>query len=415
MGKYKILMTYVEAGMGHIISAEAIANALEKYYPDEVEVVRCKFFTDTGDPALEKHEQFLINEVKKSNRHPLHMFYMSIIRLKHFPHLATIRIAYGIIFGKVNRHSRALFRKYDPDMVFSTHFTPLHLSIEEKRDKKGADFLTAVYDPDPNVHGWWDRRADLAIFNNPFAYREAVDVMRFKPENSVLGTFVIRDVVRATPKDKTVLRKKHDLPENQFTITIASGAYAEGHLPAFAERLLQIDRPFTLLIIAGSNDEVYNHFSEKVGHTGKVDLRVYHFVPDAHELYGASDIFLTKAGPNAILDSVYMGTPVMTIFYASLIEKITKQLYIDENKVGVHLTDPEEAATFLTDCMEDPAKLAPYVENCRTFVEKQTGGEKQIADAIVEKLRRNGPPKADRNAANTPEPPKKRESEPSLR
>ena len=66
MGKYRVLVTYVEAGMGHIISAEAVANALEKYYPDEVEVIRCNIFTDTNDKLLVKYQQFLIDEVKKS-------------------------------------------------------------------------------------------------------------------------------------------------------------------------------------------------------------------------------------------------------------------------------------------------------------------------------------------------------------
>ena len=85
MGKYRVLVTYVEAGMGHIISAEAVANALEKYYPDEVEVIRCNIFTDTNDHLLIKYQQFLIDEVKKSNKHPFHMFYLKVLRMRLFP------------------------------------------------------------------------------------------------------------------------------------------------------------------------------------------------------------------------------------------------------------------------------------------------------------------------------------------
>ena len=73
MKKYRILITYVEAGMGHIVSAEALANALEKYYPDEVEIIRSRIFTETNDPVLIKHEKFLINSVKRSNRNPISM------------------------------------------------------------------------------------------------------------------------------------------------------------------------------------------------------------------------------------------------------------------------------------------------------------------------------------------------------
>ena len=226
----------------------------------------------------------------------------------------------------------------------------------------------------------------------------------FKPDNCLLSRFVLREKVRATPKDKIALRRKHALPEDRFTITLASSAYAGGHLRAFTERILKINRKFTLLVIAGSNDAVYEELNAKVGQTGDIDLRVFGFVPDAHELYGASDIFITKAGPNAILDSVYMDTPVMTNFCASIIEQVTKAYYIDEHKTGVHFTDPEKACEFLLRCMDNPTVLEPYVENCRVFIRDHVGGEKEIADAIVKKLRENGPPKSDaKNGGNAPE------------
>lgn len=394
MGKYKVLVTYVEAGMGHIISAEAVANALEKYYPDEVEVIRCNIFTDTGDKLLIKYQQFLIDEVKKSNKHPFHMFYLKLLRMRLFPRQPSLVFAHATIFLKEKKKVIAIMKSFDPDMVFNTHFVPLHFAIEAQKKHYGGHFLTAVYNPDPNTHGWWDNRGDLSAFNNQGAYVEAVR-NGFKPENCLLTRFVLRENVMQTPKDKVALRRKHDLPEDQFTITLASSAYAGGNLRSFADRILHINRRFTLLIITGSNDAVYEEYNAKVGQTGNVDLRVYRFVPDAHELYGASDIFITKAGPNAILDSVYMDTPVMTNFCASIIEQVTKAYYIDEHKTGVHFQNPDAAADFLLRCMDNPVVLEPYIENCRAFIRDHAGGEKEIADAIVKKLRENGPPKSD--------------------
>lgn len=409
--KYKVVITYVEAGMGHITSAEAVASALEKYYSDEVEVIRSNIFTETGDELLIKYQQFLIDEVKKSNKHPFHMFYITLLHFKLFPRLLSLIFANGTLFRKEKKKVIEILKTYDPDMAFHTHFTPTHDSVEAQRKRYGGHFLTGFYDPDPNVHGWWDRRADLCIFNNRGAYNEAMK-MKFKPENSRLVPFVLRQKVIASPKDKTLLRKKHGLPETGFIVTLSSSNYAGGLLKKFTERFLKIDRPYTLLIITGSNETVYDELSRLVGHTGKVDLRVYHFVEDAHELYGASDIFVTKAGPNAILDSVYMGTPVMTNYYASLIEKVTKQYYIDEQKTGVHLKKEDDAAAFLISCMDHPELLEPYRENCRRFRENYTGGEKQVADAIMEKLRQNGPPKAAKAKETTKETDAKKEPAP---
>ncbi len=402
MGKYKILMTYVEAGMGHITSAEAIANALETYHPDEVEVIRCRIFTETNDPLLIKHQQFLIDEVKRSNRHPFHMFYLKLLDLPLFPRLFSLRFAFGTLFVKETHRAQAIMRKYDPDMVFNTHFSPLHFAIEENKRRKGCHFLTGLYIPDPNVHGWWDRRADLTFVNNPFAYREAVGRMQFDPQKTELGKFLIRTALRESPKDKKILREKHGLPVDRFTVTLAAGAYAECHLREFADHLLTIDRPYTLLLIAGDNDEIYREFSEKASKTGQIDLRVCKFLPDAHEYYGASDLFITKAGPNSILDSVYMGTPVITNFCASLIEQITKDYFIGEHGVGVHSGSPEEVCKLVTKAIDDPEILTPYQKKCADFVENCVGGEKEVADRILDALRKNGSPKADRISRNAP-------------
>ncbi len=394
MSKYRVLVTYVEAGMGHIISAEAVANALEKYYPDEVEVIRCNIFTDTNDKLLIKYQQFLIDEVKKSNKHPFHMFYLKILRMRLFPRLSSLIFAHATIFLKEKKKVISIMKGFRPDMVFNTHFVPLHFAIEAQKKHYGGHFLTALYDPDPNVHGWWDSRGDLSAFNNQGAYVEAVK-NGFKPENCILSRFVIREKVRSSEKDKLTLRRKYGLPEKQFTITLASSAYAGGHLRDFAERMMKINRRFTLLIIAGSNPDVYELYHAKEGTLENIDLRVFRFVPDAHELYGASDIFITKAGPNAILDSVFMGTPVMTNFCASIIEQVTKAFYIDEQQIGVHYEDKDEAADFLLRCIDNPSILEPYIEHCHTFTKEHTGGEKEIADAMVRKLRQNGPPLAD--------------------
>ncbi len=387
MKKYKVLVTYVEAGMGHIISAEALANALETYYPDEVEVERCYLFSETDEKVMKDHEKWLVDAVKTSNRHP-NIFRFMMFMQRHFTDIRGLRLMYNLMFPKVKKRSIEIYKEHNPDAIVSTHFTPVHFAIEANSPKWGCDFASVLYVPDPNVHNWWDKRSDLLLVNNEDGYREAIEDVGFKPERTILSRFVIRSEVKASTHDKRELRKKHGLPEDNFTVIIASGAYAEGGLSEFVEALLALDKKFTLMIIAGTNEAVYNKFSERIGNTGNIDLKVYKFRKDAHELYGASDIFITKAGPNAILDSVYMGTPVLTNFCAQPIERITRDLYINKHGVGVHIENAKEAARFIGECIDTPEKLEPYIENSRKFVENCVGGEKQMADGIVELLRK---------------------------
>lgn len=393
MAKYKVTVTYVEAGMGHIVSAEAIANALETYYSDVVDVDRCYVFQETNDPILRKHEKYLVDAVKNGNRHKSSMYFLFVL-LKIFPQRVTLGLSYAVAFPRARRRTMALLRKHDPDMIVSTHYTPLHCANLAKA--QGSDFLSAVYIPDPNVHEWWDKHADLLAVNNPIAYDDAMK-LGFDPEKTVLSRFVIRTNVQNTPRDRAAMREKYGLPKDNFTVIMAAGAYGEAHMGAFADAFLRIPRKYTLLIIAGTNEKVYEEFSEKAKNSGDIDVRVYHFCPDVHELYLASDLFVTKGGPNAILDSVYMETPVMVNFYSSPIERITKDLYVTMHRCGEYVPEAEEGARLLTSYIDDPALLEPYRENCRAFVRDCVGGEKQIADAIVETLKKHGPPKAEKN------------------
>ena len=53
----KVLITYVEAGMGHITTARAVQDILEKYKGEELEIVGMNLFHN--HPKLEKFEKFL--------------------------------------------------------------------------------------------------------------------------------------------------------------------------------------------------------------------------------------------------------------------------------------------------------------------------------------------------------------------
>ena len=387
--KYRVLVTYMEAGMGHIISADAIADALETWYPDEVEVTRSHIFTETGNRALAAHEKQFVREVRFAQRFRSHFFFLTFLQYL-LPPLASLKLTYNVAYPRVKKALQNIMMEKDPDMVFCTHWTPLHAAVEAKVHR-GATFLTGLYVPDPNVHGWWDKRTDLCLVNNKWAYEDAIRE-GFSPQQLVLSKFILRKAVREATKDKAELRRRHNLPLDRFTVVLADGAYASAKIRPFADEFLKIDRPFTMLVIAGSNEEVYNHYAALVGHTGQIELHVYRFVEDAHELYGASDLFVTKAGPNAILDSVWMDTPIMSNYYSSPIERITNRLYVDEHHVGTYVDDPVEGARQLTAYIDDPETLAPYIENCRKFVRDCVGGEKEMADAIMEALRRHGPP-----------------------
>ena len=65
MSKPKVVFTFIEAGMGHIMPLKNIADCFEKKYGDKVECVRSNFFKDSNNPALIKFEKMLFNQVTR--------------------------------------------------------------------------------------------------------------------------------------------------------------------------------------------------------------------------------------------------------------------------------------------------------------------------------------------------------------
>ena len=112
-----------------------------------------------------------------------------------------------------------------------------------------------------------------------------------------------------------------------------------------------------------------------------IRLLPFEFVKDIHELFKASDLFITKAGPNAILDSVFLRVPILVNYSASTIEKRTKELFVDRLKCGVDISDKKKARKFVEQCIDNPHILDKYIKN-EEKLDKHRNGATEIAEFV---------------------------------
>lgn len=70
MNKPRVLLTYIESGMGHIMSMKAIADSLKAKYSDKLDIIE-SYIMDEGSKATADFEKFLSGCTKK------------LIRIKH--------------------------------------------------------------------------------------------------------------------------------------------------------------------------------------------------------------------------------------------------------------------------------------------------------------------------------------------
>lgn len=387
MKKPKVVVNYLEAGMGHITSAQAISEALKRKYSDKLDIVDVKISED--NEILKKFEENLIKEVKNTNKNNFNANFQFFC-MDLFGREATLKLAHNTVFAKASKQMQKVFAKHRPDMIVSTHFSP-HYAAIELRNNYLNKVLVATYDPDPNVHGWWDNRSDLFFVNNPHAKKEAIEQNKFIPSTVKQVNFTARANIVNCNLTKAECREKHNLPKDNFTIILADGAYASSKLKDYTNELCKIKKPITILVIAGKNEKVKKYFEEKLSKIpSNITMKVYGFVTDIQELYCASDIFVTKAGPNAIQDSLFMRTPVLVNYYASPIEKFTQKLFVKEYRCGETILDKVKARKQIEKWIDNPELLLPYIENCKKL-DKTKNGADEIADHIYAALKYQRP------------------------
>ena len=384
--KQKILLTYVESGFGHISSMDGIYDVLCEKYGDIFDIQKSNILTEDGFTNLIRINKFLIKQVQNTNKIPY--FGRAI-----FPFISflgghkLLRFFHRQMANKSFRQGLYALRKRNPDVIVTNHYFTNLLAVEYKR-RVNPDVVIINYNPDPTLHSFWDSRDGIFVVNNPLAYKKALKY-KFKPDNLLQVTPCVRKCVENNTSSREQLREKYGLPRDKFTVVIADGGYMLGRGPKFAKKLIKSGLPITLCIIAGENKKRYKQFKDIEDGNAKLKvapgmtLKTYPFMKEAYELYGAADVFLTKGGPNAVLDSIYMHTPVMINYCPHVIEAGTVKVFIDENGCGDTVYTPKKAVRRIKEFMADKSLLGVYEDKINELIAKGNGSD-AVADIVVE-------------------------------
>ena len=383
--KTKVLVTYIESGMGHIMSANAIAGKLKEKYGNELEIIEENIMKCDNNKNQINFEKFMSNQVKITNKvkgYGAFMFWL----INFLGNQRFLKVVHRTIFKKATDATIEAMRKRNPDVIISTHHFVTFCAIELKR-KFMPNLTIITYDPDNNVHCWWDNRSEIFITNNEIAVKEAIEKRKFKPEALKKVFFTARDSVVNADGTKEDYRKKYGIPLNKFAVIVADGAYASANAKKYTLELMKTDLPLTIVMLAGKNEKVLNFFKEKAKNTkSNITLIPMGFTDRAFELYGACDVFITKGGPNAILDSLYMGTPVLANFYAQNMEKAAINLFVKIMGCGVAIFNKKKARKQVEEWIKNPELLNVYKDNIKRQIDKKQNGSSQIADIIMEEI-----------------------------
>lgn len=382
--KPKVLITYIESGFGHITSAQSISDGLKEKYGDKLEIIESQIMRDDNDPTLINMEKFLIRQTKTTNkiRHYGDFMFM-ILDLGRRPLMNLVNKG---IFHKALNATVEAFNRRDPDVIISTHYFVTIAAVEyKKRCAPDKEVKVVCYNPDNNVHVWWDKNCDIFITNNVNASNEAIKRRNFDFDTVKQVYFTARKCVREAETDKQVLREKYSIPKEKFCVMIASGGYSEGRAKNFCNKLLKIKKPLTILVLTGKNEKMYAYYTRKLQKIKpNITLIPVKFTEKVYELYAAADILITKSGPNTIADSLFVGTPVMVNLCPHPIERASYRLYVKTMGCGMGIFKSGKAKKTVENFIDNPSLLQPYLDNIAKKIDKTRDGSAQIADIVFE-------------------------------
>lgn len=376
--KKRILVTYIEAGFGHIMTAHSIADAIEALNDPNIEVIREYMFSDV--PVLRRTEKQYVRDVKIANTIP----WYNRIQMAA-THILGIHNSLPFVVSTIFRRTRKAYlnklKQIGPDIIIDTHYLTSFLSTQY-RDKIDPHVKVVTYDPDNNVHNWWNIRVDKFIVNCRMAFDDALK-HDFERNKLLIVPFVARKEVMEVTEDKSFFRAKYDLPQDRFTVMVAAGGYGKSGMGRVINALVRnVKQPITLVAICGTNKLLYNRLQKlKQKLPSQIDLRPYQFVQSVYELNRASDIFLTKGGPNAMLDSVLMGVPVGVFYCASNIEYMSAYQFTFVLNCGRFLPRARHIVEWVNSCAMNPTILDFFIHNTQA-VRDAGNGAKNIAEFI---------------------------------
>ena len=367
--KKRILVTYIEAGFGHITTANSIADAIEALHDPNIEVIRKYMFSE--DPVLRKTEKRFVKDVKIANMFP----WYNRIQMAA-THIFGIHNSLPFVVSTVWRRVRDSYlrelEKIRPDIIIDTHYLTSFFATQY-RDKIDPHVKVVTYNPDNNVHNWWNLRVDKFIVNCRMGFDDALK-HDFDRKKLMIVPFVTRKEIMAITEGKLYYRTKYNLPQDRFVVMVAAGGYGKSGMDRVIHALMNVKQPITVVAVCGTNKLLYNQLQLLKEKTpSNIDLRPYEFVDKVYELNRAVDMFLTKGGPNAMLDSVLMGVPVGVFYCASHIEKMSAFLFTYILNCGRYFPQSGPLVEWVNSCAGDPTILDFFIRNTQAIRDAGNG------------------------------------------
>jgi len=318
----RILFATIAAGGGHVATAQAMADAVQKFFPGAFEATVSDLMLDLG---LSRQDQQHKSFWKWALAHP------KVVRTgqRILDAAPTLTRRYQrIMLRRLAKLAAAKLRGDPPALVVANHsWLTVGLTLAQRRYGLATRVLSFATEPLDASALWAEPRAERFIVPSEYTKRDLVRLGVNPDKVDVVG-YPIRQAF-LEPYSKQQAREQLAL-EERFTCLITLGGEGIGNDPVdWLEKLLQ--RNLAVIVMTGRNEELRKQLLPLARRAPQ--LRVEGFTDNMATFLAASDVIIGKAGPASVFEALAVGRPFLVTNYAGLNERKVVE-FLETRKLG---------------------------------------------------------------------------------
>jgi 1,2-diacylglycerol 3-beta-galactosyltransferase len=364
----RLLFLFSDTGAGHRAAAEAVAEALQRRYPN-------RFVVDRYDPMADQRVV--------AGR--LTALYGPITRRAPFLWGAAYHVTNLKPTARLFQHAigRGLRRKLrgalDPRPGLVASFHPLLNHVAADVLPAGLPRVTVITDWINFHQAWTDLDADCIVCPSDAAYD--LCLARGIPASRLVKAGLpihprFQDAIKRFT-DKTSMRLKLRLRPHAPTVLLAGGGDGTEPLRKYAAALARSPLDVQVLAVCGRNQALARRIRED-NHAG---VHVFGFVDNMPELLLASDLLVTRAGPGMIAEGLACGCPLLLTGYLPGQEEGNVEEVVRRG-LGRYVPRPDDLVDAVTEWFaKPPAQRQADVDRVRGAADPSAAF--QIADLVA--------------------------------
>ena len=293
----RILILTADTGLGHRITARAIAAALEKLHGQTGIVDIVNPMDDARTPEFLREGQTDYDRAVREMPDLYQLGYqMSDVPLA----VALMETGLTVMMSDIMRD---VLRQYEPDTIVSTHqnyLAPLKAVFDT--DNCHIPLFTVVTDLATVHQMWFNDVTDLCLVPTSVVRDQAIKCGLLPEKVRVTGIPVSPRIVQES-RTAVVIRDELGWQLDLKTVLVVGGKRVS-NLPDALRVLNHSGLPLQLAIVAGGDDELFKQLQRTNWH---VPARLYNFVGNMSTLMHSSDCVICKAGGLIVTEALACG------------------------------------------------------------------------------------------------------------